>query len=59
MLWDRGLSGFSLLRLSGDLTAPVAALCILFRIGFADLTFGMLMIHAFTMDPRWLKVRWS
>lgn len=29
---------------------------ILLLIDFADLTFGMLMIHAFVMDPRWLKV---
>ena len=34
-------------------------LSILLLIDFADLTFGMLMIHAFTLDPRWLRVRWS
>ena len=28
---------------------------ILFVIDFADLTFGMLMIHLFTFDPDWLK----
>lgn len=29
---------------------------ILFVVDFADLTFGMLMIHLFTFDPDWLKI---
>lgn len=30
---------------------------ILFAVNFTDLTLGMLMIHLFTLDPRWFAVR--
>ena len=30
---------------------------ILFVVDFADLTFGMIMIHLFTYDPRWVPNR--
>jgi predicted DCC family thiol-disulfide oxidoreductase YuxK len=35
----------------------VMHLGIIFMVDFADLSFGMVMIHAFTFDPEWLPAR--
>ena len=51
------LSFFQRGRLAGWLAMLVMHLSILLVVDFADLTFGMLMIHLFTFDPDWLPAR--
>jgi hypothetical protein len=31
---------------------------ILLLVDFADLTLGMLIVHMYAFDPRWLPTRW-